>query len=138
MNSGFAVNTAAVTSVSTSYVKVTLEEGSTDAKGTALPQAGYIAGLELKLLRTAGSAPATATFYLTWDTTGDHIATEALAITLVAATTSDVYGGYKAIDRVFRSPTARASSPLYAWVKMNDGTVTVQLAKLHWCDSLGR
>jgi hypothetical protein len=138
VNIGFAVNAAAVESVSTTYTKVTLSSGSTDAKGAVLPAAGYISGLELKVLKTSGNNPATATFYLTWDETGDHLATEALAITLVAGATSNVYGGFKAIDRWFREPTARAGTAVYAWVKMNDGTVTVQLAKLHWCDSLGR
>lgn len=139
MNIGFASNTAAVESVTTSYVKVTLGAASgVDVRATAIPQAGYLSNIEIQVLDTAGS-PTKVTVKLTWDTAGDHALTNAAEITLLAAqATADTYSGAVAIDKWYRSPTARTGDEVYAWCKTDAGTVTVQKVRLHWCDSLGR
>jgi hypothetical protein len=138
VNIGFAINSAGVTGITTTYTKLTLGAASAvDLKGAALPQAGYAANFELQVLATAGT-PTTATVYFTWDTGGDHPMTVAATMTLVVGQTENTYGGSLALDKWFRSPTSRASTDVFAWVKFDSGTVTVQHARLHWCDSLGR
>lgn len=109
-----------------------------DARSGALPSAGYLSHLDLKVLATAGS-PANVDAWLSWDAAGDHAATGEFTdqVLVAALTTANTYNTRIVIDHWYKAPSVQTTKgKLYLWVKFNAGTVTVQRARLYWSDNL--
>ena len=91
------------------------------------------------MLATTGT-PATLTGILTWDAAGDNPASAQFTITLVAAmTTASTYIGAVIGDFPFRRPAGVGTAgTIYLFLKTDAGTVTLQIARLHWSEDVGR
>tara|TARA_R100001082_G_scaffold62613_2_gene35095 strand:+ start:21084 stop:21554 length:471 start_codon:yes stop_codon:yes gene_type:complete len=150
---GFIVNDKATTvdvaigGIGTSYAlaKVIKLEADTevDAKAKALPNAGYVSNLELRLKTPTSDTPESVSVIMTWDSAG--------TVPFAGPGTGTIYTGLTtstatylntsiALDAWYTTPsTHTASGTVYMWVKINhasggSGTVSFDSARLHWAN----
>ena len=135
---GFAVNDAAVTGITTSYVlakKILLHDDSTaDAKSSALPQACYISHLDLQLDET-GATTTKISAFLAWDSIGDDPMTaESQSNPLwTGLTDTSLRNTSIALDVWVTAPSGQTTNgKCYLWLKTDAGTVSCTKARLHW------
>jgi|TARA_R110002110_G_scaffold28764_10_gene103855 hypothetical protein len=145
---GFIVNDKAttvdslITSIGTTYAlaKAIKLEGDTDvdAKAKALPNAGYVSNLELRLKARTG-APESAHVVLTWDSAGTvPFAGPGSGTTYQGLTTSTAtyYNTSIALDAWYTTPSSQTTAgTVYMWVRVTSAAaVAVDFvdARLHW------
>lgn len=127
------------TYATTSAVK--LGELAGDLRTADLPPAGAMwACLELGLDRTAGT-PTTVEAVLAWDDGGDNIVwSTAAAVTLTAGITVTTRKAATLTLNIAPRTGLQQSTEgtLWLFLKVNNGTVAVTIARLHWYRLPGR
>jgi len=141
-SSGFVCNDAVVAGIDNAYdlTKVILlhEDSAIDANSAALPQGGVcLSHLTLVMDETVATCGAVSVFG-TWDSAGDDIAfgpttadfdtTPGMTDTSLRMVTIPFESNF-----VLRAPaTQTAKGKAYLHIKTDAGTVTLNLARLHW------
>ena len=140
---GFVVNDADVASITTSYNNgqgiLLHEDAASDANSRAMPQAGYLAHVEVQREET-GATCANISLFLTWDSAGDDPMTgEADAQTVHAGLTDTSLRNIAvSLDTWYTAPSGQTTDgKCYLWIKTNAGTVTLKKARLYWADRAG-
>ena len=134
---GFIVNDATVSGIGTSYAIgkiITLQEdAASDANSKALPQAGYLSHLELRLVTASGS-PTKVTAYISYDSAGNEPLTgESADNTLHAGFAANNLLTAIDLDVYFRTPAVQdAAGKLHLFIKVDAGTVDLTSARIHW------
>lgn len=135
---GFMVNESTVVGVQDFYdISLPIKMGeftSVDEYARVMPQAGYVSQFDLQLLVTSGS-PRCAKIILTWDDTGNDLMwreTESEKV-VTGLTTGTMRMLVFPVGTFLRAPSTQTTlGEVYAWAKVDRGTVTVQRARLHW------
>ena len=135
---GFIASNVAQAGVTTAYNNgqgILLDgTGTLDAGAVTLPGSAYLSHIEIQCLQP-GATAATLTFFLSWDSAGDYPASgESGAITLISGLTTGLRRGLALGLDVWIQSTDRQTTPggLYLWCKTNNGTVTVNEARIFW------
>lgn len=137
MSFGFMANEATVAGIATFYdiTKPIKLSASTAVDGNArvMPQACHISQFDLKMSVTAGT-PRCVQVLFTWDSGGDDpMLREAEHEYGYDQLTGSGLNAIFPIHTIVRAPgTQSALGEVYAWVKVDGGTVTVDRARLHW------
>ncbi|MCP4437124.1 MAG: hypothetical protein GY913_21830 [Proteobacteria bacterium] len=133
------VNNSAITAdLSTTAVVLLHADSDQDANSEAMPSSGYLSHVELHF--TSAATPTTVQAHLTWELAGDEPASgQSAATTLHALQTSDEKGAAIGIDQFYRTPAlATSAGQIYLWLVLDSGTATLESARLHWAEHLGR
>ena len=135
---GFICSNAAQAGVTTSYNNaqgILLDgTGTLDAGATSLPGAAYLSHIEVQGDQT-GATVGTISFFLTWDAAGNYpVSGESAAVTCVNGLTDVSRRGFAMGLDVWIQSTDRQETPggLYLWCKTNNGTVTIEEARIFW------
>lgn len=135
---GFMANEAAVSGIADFYditkpIKL-VGPSSVDEYSRVMPQAGWLSQLDLLLTVTSGS-PRCVKALLTWDEAGTDIAfQETESEKVVSGVTAGTRGmGSIPLGTFVRAPSTQTKlGELYLWIKVDQGGVTLDVARLHW------
>ena len=137
MDFGFMANESAVTEIATAYdvtkpIKL-VGPSSVDSFSRVMPQACHLSQFELKMSVTSG-APRCIQVLFTWDSIGDDpMLREAEAEFGYDQLTGSGINAIFPLNVNLRAPsTQTALGEIYAWVKVDVGEVTVDIARLQW------
>ena len=142
MASGFVVNEATITGIGTDFLlakKIKLQEDvASDANSIhgALPQGGARwSHVDLVFEVTSGT-PTTVDALLCGDSSGDDVAAgptqHSLNITTALSTAAKRMCSLT-VDVVPHAPASQTDAGVvYLWLKVDDGVITLNKARLHW------
>lgn len=111
-----------------------------DEYARVMPQACWLSQLDLLVTVTSG-APKCIKALLTWDAAGDDIMfRETEGERVVAGVTTGGRGqGSVPLGTFLRAPSSQtAEGEVYLWIKVDTGTFTLDVARLHWAATHGR